>query len=73
MDWDDDRPGTMRVHIAAHRADLLCKRLTYGEVRAAQRAKGATAHGERKVDRAWALAVGGFVDEHGQLRDGWPS
>jgi hypothetical protein len=71
-DWSDDTPGMMRVHIAAQRADLACKRYTRGALRAFAKGRVSRPGHSIKRDLAWQMAQDGLIDADGRLRDGFP-
>jgi len=71
-DYDDDRPGLMRIHIASRRADLACKRYTRNTLRAFAKGHGAPYSSGLKNDLAWHMAQHGLIDAEGNLRDGFP-
>ena len=73
MDYDDDRPGMMRVHIAAVRSDLACQKHTRNHMRAVAYGKGLRGLGSQtKREIGWYMAQHGLIDDDGYLRDGFP-
>jgi hypothetical protein len=58
-EWDDDRPGMMRVHVAQERARLLCEKYTRDHLRAMCRERGLTPWGTTKDELAFELALAG--------------
>ena len=72
-DYNDDRRGMMRIHVASMRADIACRLYTQTALRAHARARGVTARYSLKSDLAWEMAQHGLIDQYGRLRDGFPS
>lgn len=71
--YDDDRYGTMRVHIAQRRGDLACDRYTRDALRAFATKHGITPSILGKRDLATRMAYHGLIDAEGHLRDGFPN
>ena len=70
-EYNDDRPGMMRVHIADQRGRLAAYRFKRDTLRA--HAKGhACPTPALKSDLAWYMAQHGLIDDEGYLRDGFP-
>lgn len=59
-EYDDDRPGMMRVHVAEARARKMMDMYKINGLRAAARTLGVTVDGRTKHDVAWALALAGY-------------
>ena len=72
-EYDDDRPGMMRVHIADARASAACMTYTRSALRAHANSHGVSTSHRVKHDLAWHMAQLGLIDHYGHLRDGFPS
>lgn len=59
-EYDDDRPGMMRVHIAEQRAAALCEKHTRDGLRRIARFRGVPTGYSTKHDLAVALAFDGL-------------
>lgn len=71
-EYEDDRYGMMRVHIAQRRGDLACERYTRNNLRAFAKGHGLTLGSLRKRDLATSMAYSGLISADGYLRDGFP-
>lgn len=58
-EYDDDRPGMMRVHIAQQRGDALCEFYTRDDLRSIAARVGVPTGYRHKRDLAVSLAFAG--------------
>jgi hypothetical protein len=71
-EYDDDRRGMMRVHVAHERASRACDRYKRDGLRAFAKGHGVRTGFAHKRDLAWYMAQAGLIDHLGYLRDGFP-
>jgi len=71
-EYDDDRYGMMRVHIAQRRGQEACRRYTRNALRNHAKSKGFKFGRLTKMNMAWMMAQNGLIDSDGYLRDGFP-
>lgn len=72
-DYNDDRAGMMRVHIAYERGRLACERYTRAQLRMHANGRLPRTGHQLKSDLAWDLAQHGLISPDGYLRDGFPA
>lgn len=72
VEYDDDRPGYMRTHVADQRARLAAALYTRDALRLHWEACGLRITSGTKWEAGWVMAQHGLIDAKGRLRAGFP-